>query len=285
MKSEEMNSKGNGVAFVLAVFVASRIFYLVSGSVLAQVVPTSNFQRATLDVPSGSMNIWSHWDGEHYVMLALGGYLNPPENVSPAFFPLYPLLVRSFAELLGGPISLQALSLWAPLISLLLLPFALYFLYHIALDGWGERVARGTVLALAFFPTTFFLNSAYTESVFLALSAGSLWAMRVRRDLLLGVRVWQGWPRATRNVGVFLVVPLFVEWIRREHGAEYEVARGIPGAGTVGADCVHGVSVAPVWRSPALLLRAEELGKAGYGAARHRRQGVGVGRGGSGQPL
>ena len=223
MKSEEMNSKGNGVAFVLAVFVASRIFYLVSGSVLAQVVPTSNFQRATLDVPSGSMNIWSHWDGEHYVMLALGGYLNPPENVSPAFFPLYPLLVRSFAELLGGPISLQALSLWAPLISLLLLPFALYFLYHIALDGWGERVARGTVLALAFFPTTFFLNSAYTESVFLALSAGSLWAMRVRRDLLLAC-VLAGLASATRNVGVFLVVPLFVEWIKNMEQYRWRVA-------------------------------------------------------------
>ena len=53
------------------------------------------------------MNIWSHWDGEHYVTLALGGYLNPPDDVSPAFFPMYPLLVRSFAELFGGPVSLE----------------------------------------------------------------------------------------------------------------------------------------------------------------------------------
>ena len=176
MRFEGDSKKGNGVAFVLAVWAASRLLYLVCGPILAQVVPTSNFQRVTLDVPSGSMNLWSHWDGEHYVTLALGGYLNPPDNVSPAFFPLYPLLVRSFAELFGGPISMEALSVWGPLISLLFLPFALYFVYQIALDGWGHRVARGTVLALAFFPTTFFLNSAYTESLFLALSAGSLWA-------------------------------------------------------------------------------------------------------------
>jgi Mannosyltransferase (PIG-V) len=210
---DKESRKSTGVAFVLAVYAASRLFYLISGSLLAYLVPTSSFQRVTLDVPSGSMNIWSHWDGEHYVTLAMGGYLHPPDNVSPAFFPLYPLLMRSFAELFGGPISREALSVWGPLISLLFLPFALYFIYHIALEGWGERVARGTVLIVAFFPTTFFLNAAYTESLFLALSAGSMWAMSVRKDLLLAC-VLAGFAAATRNVGIFLVVPLMYEWIK-----------------------------------------------------------------------
>jgi hypothetical protein len=210
---DKESRKSTGVAFVLAVYAASRLFYLISGSLLAYLVPTSSFQRVTLDVPSGSMNIWSHWDGEHYVTLAMGGYLHPPDNVSPAFFPLYPLLMRSFAELFGGPISREAFSVWGPLISLLFLPFALYFIYHIALEGWGERVARGTVLIVAFFPTTFFLNAAYTESLFLALSAGSMWAMRVRKDLLLAC-VLAGFAAATRNVGIFLVVPLMYEWIK-----------------------------------------------------------------------
>jgi hypothetical protein len=210
---DKESRKSTGVAFVLAVYAASRLFYLISGSLLAYLVPTSSFQRITLDMPSGSMNIWSHWDGEHYVTLAMGGYLHPPDNVSPAFFPLYPLLLRSFAELFGGPISKEALSVWGPLISLLFLPFALYFIYHIALEGWGERVARGTVLILAFFPTTFFLNAAYTESLFLALSAGSMWAMRVKKDLLVAC-VLAGFAAATRNVGIFLVVPLMYEWIK-----------------------------------------------------------------------
>jgi hypothetical protein len=213
MEYEKENRWSTGVGFVLGVYAASRMFYLVSGSILAKVVPNSSFQRVTLDVPFGTMNIWSHWDGEHYVRLALDGYLQPPENVSPAFFPLYPLLMRSFAELFGGPLSKEALSLLAPLLSLLFLPFALYFIYHIALDGWSERVAKGTVLTLAFFPTTFFLNSAYTESLFLALSAGCIWAMRVRKDLLMAC-VLGGFAAATRNVGVFLVAPLMYEWIR-----------------------------------------------------------------------
>jgi len=213
MEYDKEDRKSTGVAFVLAVYAVSRAFYLISGSLLARVVPTSSFQRVTLDVPAGSMNIWSHWDGEHYVALAMGGYLHPPDHVSPAFFPLYPLLMRSFAGLFGGPVSEEALSVWGPFLSLLFLPFALYFVYQIALDSFDERVARGAVFALAFFPTTFFLNAAYTETLFLALSAGSLWAVRVRKDLLLAC-VLAAFAGATRNVGVFLIVPLLYEWIK-----------------------------------------------------------------------
>ena len=212
MRFEEDSKKGNGVGFVLAAWAASRLLYLVCGPILAQVVPTSIFQRVTLDVPAGSMNLWSHWDGAWYVGIAGEGY-GAAAPASTAFFPLYPLLVRSFAELFGGPISMEALSVWGPLISLLCLPFALYFVYQIALDGWGERVARGAVLALALFPTTFFLNSAYTESLFLALSAGSVWAVRVRKNLLLAC-VLAGLASATRNVGIFLIVPLLYEWMK-----------------------------------------------------------------------
>jgi hypothetical protein len=115
--------------------------------------------------------------------------------------------------------------LWGVLISLLALPFALYFLYRIAEDGWGSPTAQGTVLTLAFFPTSFFLNAVYTESLFLALSAASLWAVLVRKDLLLGCAL-AGFAAATRNVGVFLVVPLAYEWLRGEAGRGYSWGRG-----------------------------------------------------------
>jgi hypothetical protein len=212
--------RGNkGLSFVLLVYVTSRLFYLAAGAVFARVVPVGGFQRVTLDDPSGTMNLWSHWDGEHYVALAAGGYLQPPDNVSPAFFPLYPLLMRSFAQLFGGPLSLGALSLWGVLISLAALPFALYFVYQIAQAHYTEQTAKATVLALCLFPTTFFFNAVYTESLFLALSAASLWAVRVRKDLLLGCAL-AAFATATRNVGVFLVVPLGYEWLRGGAGRE-----------------------------------------------------------------
>jgi hypothetical protein len=200
-----------GAVFVLVVCAVSRLFYLAAGALLVAVVPVSPFHRRSADVPFGTTNIWTHWDGEHYAMLASDGYLNPPHEVSPAFFPLYPLLVRSAATLFGGPLSTEALGLWGVLLSLLLFPVGLYFVYKIAESGWGEGVARASVLLLAFFPTSFFFNAAYTESLFLALSAGSLWAARVRKDLLLAC-LFAGLATATRNVGVFLLVPLACAW-------------------------------------------------------------------------
>src|SRR5918998_4831508 len=178
--------RSNGVSFVPAVFAASRLFYLVAGAMFAGYLPAGGFYWLTPDVPLGRLNIWAHWDGAWYSRIAAEGY---ETYASTAFFPLYPLLMRSFAELFGGPLSLGALSLWGVLISLLALPFALYFIYHIALHQWTEQTARRTILALCLFPTTFFLNAVYTESLFLALSAGGigvLWLGLLRPLGMLG---------------------------------------------------------------------------------------------------
>jgi hypothetical protein len=220
---KEKRERRDGLVFVALVFAASRLFYLAAGVLLARIVPVGPFQRVTGDVPFGKMNAWSHWDGEHYIALAMVGYLQPPENVSPAFFPLYPLLVRFSAELFGGPILPGALGVWGVLVSLLALPFALYFVYRIVEDGWGTGTARGAVLALAFFPTSFFLHAVYTEALFLALSAGSLWALRVRKDLLLACLL-AALATATRNVGLFLLAPLAYEWLRNAREYRWRVA-------------------------------------------------------------
>ncbi len=179
----------------------------------------SPYQRGASDVPFGTLNIWAHFDGEHYLSIAQYGYLEPPLNASPAFFPLYPLLIRLTAGLFGGPISYGALSVWGILISLTALIFALWFIYRIAEESWGEQAAKGAVLTLCFFPTAFFLNSVYTESLFLMLSAGAVWAARSRKDLMLAC-ILAGFAAATRNVGIFLLIPLVYEWwrSRNEYG-------------------------------------------------------------------
>jgi Mannosyltransferase (PIG-V) len=222
----ETGKGSNGLLFVLAVCAVSRLFYLVAGTVFANYLPAGPFHWITPDVPLGRLNLWSHWDGVWYSQIAAEGYTN---LASTAFFPLYPLLMRSFADLFGGPLSLGALSLWGVLISLAAFPFALYFIYQIAQAHFSEQTAKKAVLALCFFPTTFFFNAVYTESLFLALSAGSLWAVRVRKNLLLGCAL-AAFASATRNVGVFLVVPLAYEWLKggvgREGGGEEEYGWG-----------------------------------------------------------
>jgi hypothetical protein len=132
--------------------------------------------------------------------VAEGGY----DEESQACFP-YPGLVRLAAALFGGPVSPGALSFCGALISLVAFCFALYFVYRIAEEGWGTRAAQGVVLSLACFPTSFFFNAVYTESLFLALSAGAVWAARVRNDLLLDSFL-AGLAAATRSVGVLLLI-------------------------------------------------------------------------------
>jgi Mannosyltransferase (PIG-V) len=208
--------------FVLKVFVASRLFYLLAGGVLAGLVPVGSFQRETSDVPFGTLNLWAHFDGENYMSVAAYGYQELYYSTSPAFFPLYPMLMRALAELFGGPVSYGTLSVWGILISLVTLFFALWFVYRITEEGWGEQAAKGAVLTLAFFPTAFFLNAVYTESLFLMLSAGAVWAIRVRKDLLLACLL-AGLATATRNVGILLLIPLAYEWWRERHAFGWRV--------------------------------------------------------------
>ena len=203
--------------FVLLVFALSRSFYLLAGALFARIVPIDPQHAPMSDVPS----IWAHWDGLLYLDVAAQGY--PEGHLTgvggPTFFPLYPLVVRAVTEFFGGPLSRGGLSVFGVLVSLIAFYFALYFVYRIAEEGWCVRVAQGAVLTLAFFPTSFFFNSVFTESLFLALSAGAVWAVRVRKDFLLACLL-AGLATATRNIGVFLLIPLVLEWwrARRDYG-------------------------------------------------------------------
>ena len=100
----------------------------------------------------------------------------------------------------------------------------------------GTRAARAATLALAFFPTAFFLNAAYSEALFLALSTGAVWAAIVRRNLLLPRASSALFTAATRNLGVVLILPLFFEWLRyrREFGAIGFAGIALVPAGFVG---------------------------------------------------
>lgn len=196
---------------MLAVFAASRIFFLGVGALAAALLPQAE-PAGTLLEPGGLLGYWAHWDGAWYSEIATEGYA-ARYPASTAFFPLYPMLVRLGTELGGGP------ALWGVLVSLVATFFALYFIYGIAEKLHGPRAARAATLVAAFFPTAFFMNAAYTEALFLALTTGSVWAVYVRRSLLLAGLLAAS-AAATRNLGVLLLIPLLYEWIRhrREFG-------------------------------------------------------------------
>jgi hypothetical protein len=210
-------------AFVLTVFALSRLLFMGAGALAVSYLPGADPAGDPLE-PPGFLNYWAHWDGAWYSEIATQGY-GVRALESTAFFPLYPMLVKFGSALPGGP------AVWGVLISLLCIFFAMFFVYRIAEDLYGVRAAKVATLALAFFPTAFFLNAVYTEALFLALTAGTVWAARVRRNLLLA-GLLGAFAAATRNLGVLLVIPLFFEWLRyrREFGV-----RGLAGLALVPA--------------------------------------------------
>ena len=210
-------------AFVLVVFFLSRLLFLGAGALAVLFLPQADPAGDPLG-PGGFLGYWANWDGAWYAEVAAEGY-GERAPASTAFFPLYPLLLKLGTVVGGGPAP------WGVGVSLLSTLFALFFVYRTAEKLYDARAARAAALCLAFFPTAFFLNAVYTEALFLALTAGALWAALVRRDLLFA-GLLGALAAATRNLGVLLLVPLLFEWMRdrRELGL-----RGILGVALVPA--------------------------------------------------
>ena len=205
--------------FVLAVWIGSRVFFFAVGAIghaYVDFAQPGGFPRE----PPGFLDYWAHWDGGWYAAIAERGYF---DSASTSFFPLYPLLVR-FADYLPG-----GTAFWGVTVSTLCLLATLYFLYEIAEELYGPRVARASTLAFALFPSAFFMNAVYSESVFLAATSGTIWALRVRRHFLLAC-LFAYFAMAARNVGVFLLVPLVYELVIRRRARPWEGALGLVGS-------------------------------------------------------
>ena len=145
---------------------------------------------------------WERHDALWFLRIASEGYR--VDDASAAFFPLYPLLSRWVATPLG-----ESWLLGAYLVSNLALVAGLTVLYRLTALEFSDSFARRTVLYLAVFPTSLFLFAPYTESLFLALSVGCLYAARRSSWLLAGYL--GAMASLTRSTGLLLVLPLAVE--------------------------------------------------------------------------
>lgn len=118
--------------------------------------PTFPYYNSILQHVRPAQAVWAHFDGAHYLKLAQYGYV---DQGTQAFFPVYPLLIRAFATLGIGYVTV------GQVISLLSLTLTLTLLYL-----WHGRTAFLTIASLLLFPTSFFLGALYTESFFLLLT-------------------------------------------------------------------------------------------------------------------
>jgi Gpi18-like mannosyltransferase len=169
-------------------------------------VPPHVYLVVPVDV-TGLLTSWNHWDAVHYTQIAQFGYQSIYET---AFFPLFPLLIKGIALLLGN----QGYIAIGMILSNLALLGTLFVLYQIAADALGEQVGRRTLLYLCVFPTAFFFFAAYNESLFLLFTTSAFLAMRRQKWWLAGILGFLA--ALTRSAGLFLVLPLLWElWMAR----------------------------------------------------------------------
>ena len=130
--------------------------------------------------------------------MAVQGY---PDGQFATFFPLYPLTVRAAALLAGHNYELASIAL-----STIFFLAAAALLYHLVELDFGRRAALCSVAFLSLFPTSFFFQAAYSESLLLLLSLLCFWCLRRDRLVLAGVAALLA--TLTRVTGILLLAPL-----------------------------------------------------------------------------
>jgi Gpi18-like mannosyltransferase len=123
------------------------------------------------------------------------------------FFPLYPLLVHLTGYLTAGNLILAG---W--IVSSVFLALAVAMLTRLTQEFHPEIDPARPALFLLVFPTAFYLNAVYTESLFLFLSLAVVYFALKRNFVLAGACT--ALASATRVAGVFLFVVLLVEFIQ-----------------------------------------------------------------------
>jgi len=155
------------------------------------------------------------WDGNAFVLNAEEGYsLDPADGHvrNSALFPLYPLLGRYVAKVVGS--TSLALLLIANLASL----GFLYYLHRLVRLDFGEAVAERALLLVLLYPVSFIYTCAYSESLSLLLGVASLYYMRTNRWGLAWVLA--GAAGMTRVNALVFGLAVLVEWLAQRRWRE-----------------------------------------------------------------
>ena len=142
---------------------------------------------------------FARWDSTWFLEIARDGY---EEAQDAAFFPLYALLLKLTGSSVAGGVA----------VSLACFAGALWLLHRLVAVDLGESVARLCVVLVAVFPGALFFSAVYSESLFLLLSVGAVYAARTGRWELAALA--GALAAATRSAGILLLVPLAVMWWR-----------------------------------------------------------------------
>lgn len=158
--------------------------------------------------------IWGfgNFDGVHYLRIAQNGY---NAQFSQAFFPLFPFLIHAFNFISKNPVLDTKIYVdpsyffMGLVLSNIFFLFSLILFYKLIRIDFNPKVAFGSLILLASFPTSFYFGSIYTESLFLFLVLGTFYF--IRKGNFLAAGVFSALASATRVLGLLLLPVLLVE--------------------------------------------------------------------------
>ena len=166
---------------------------------------------ATFLLVGGAPTLGPHrWDDGYYLRILRVGYapiaeLGPWQQTN--FFPLLPWLTNTVQLVVRSEPVAMNLVVTATQVA------AILMVWYAARLCTSERVATATVALFLLFPASVHLWFFYSEGLFIALTAGSLYAAergRMRLAAILGIAV-----AMTRTIGVLVAIPLAVAVLQR----------------------------------------------------------------------
>lgn len=146
---------------------------------------------------------FANFDGYQYISIAKNGY----NELQQSYFPLYPLLIT--IVYLPSQFLINNYLFAGILVSWIFFFLGLLYFYKLAmllLKNHGNAV--WAVILLAAFPTAFFYQMVYTESLFLFLSAAALYYLFSKK--LLWAAIFVVFASLTKIQGVMLVIPFLL---------------------------------------------------------------------------
>jgi hypothetical protein len=204
----------------LLTFLAARIALIIWGVLVPLLSPLPTDPEPQLrpylgqpyldsGLPGLLLGPWQRFDTLRYMRIAQEGYVHVEDSVFP---PLFPLAARSLGWFMGGDPVANLIA--ATLISNLAFLLLLILFYRLVAAEMGEEFAPRALVYLTFFPTGYYFIAPYSESLFVLLALGAIWAARGHGRFLLAGGL--GFLAAlTRLTGWVLVLPLAYEWWRQ----------------------------------------------------------------------
>jgi len=188
------------LGFILGLFSAWKIALFVQTFLALTRFPLGKIDPGFYNLVVG---IWAKtWDAGNYLSITKVGYTEQTY----AFFPLLPLLTRLVTEVTR----LDTAVIGVVIVNLAIF-FALFVFYRLLKLDFDELTSRRALFFFLLFPTAFFLQAFYSESLFLLLTLSAFYLTR-KGQWFIAV-ICAGLASLSRFLGVFLLFPLLAELI------------------------------------------------------------------------